>query len=439
MSQIRYFLRLILTFIIRFRWILIISIFLGFLSFFLIRNVIPYFYPKDSVRIGMTGRFRTDDLPIEILSQISQGLTKISPNGIPEPGLASSWETPDKGKTWIFRLKDGLIWHDKTTIESSDISYKFTDVEIERPDSKTIIFKLKDPFAPFPSVVSKPSFRQGLVGTGNWKVDKLILAGDYIQELSIVNSAKEKKIYKFYPTLERTILAFKLGEIDIIENILDLSPFDSWNTVKVNSETNENQIVVAFFNTQDKALSDKNLRQSLTYAINKDKFGKRALGPFYPASWAYNPQVKQYAYSPDRAKELLDEVPKELKENLEIQLVSSPNLLATAESIKLDWENIGIKSNLQISPIIPNEFQVFLTILDVAKDPDQYPLWHSTQTETNISKYSDLRIDKLLEEGRIQLDTEERRKIYLDFQRFLLEDAPAAFLYHPTYYTVIRK
>ncbi len=34
---------------------------------------------------------------------------------------------------------------------------------------------------------------------------------------------------------------------------------------------------------------------------------------------------------------------------------------------------------------------------------------------------------------------EEREKIYLDFQRFLVEDAPAAFLFHPTFYTISRK
>jgi len=44
-----------------------------------------------------------------------------------------------------------------------------------------------------------------------------------------------------------------------------------------------------------------------------------------------------------------------------------------------------------------------------------------------------------LEDGRIELDTEVRKKIYFDFQRFLLEDAPAAFLVNPVSYTVTRK
>ncbi|MCS7092795.1 MAG: peptide-binding protein, partial [Patescibacteria group bacterium] len=77
-------------------------------------------------------------------------------------------------------------------------------------------------------------------------------------------------------------------------------------------------------------------------------------------------------------------------------------------------------------------------IYDIPLDPDQYSLWHSMQTESNISKYANPRIDKLLEDGRVTIDIQERKKIYLDFQRFLLEDAPCVFLYHPEYYSIVR-
>ena len=74
---------------------------------------------------------------------------------------------------------------------------------------------------------------------------------------------------------------------------------------------------------------------------------------------------------------------------------------------------------------------------EIPADPDQYTLWHSTQS-TNITGYNSPKIDKLLEDGRKISDKEERKAIYLDFQRFLVEDTPAAFLFHPTVYTIIR-
>ncbi len=122
-----------------------------------------------------------------------------------------------------------------------------------------------------------------------------------------------------------------------------------------------------------------------------------------------------------------------------IKLVTTPPLLSIAEQIANHWREAGIKTTVQVSSIVPDEYQTFLTILDIPKDPDQYAFWHSTQTQTNLSGYKNPRIDKLLEDGRTQLAIEERRKIYLDFQRFLLEDIPAAFLYHPAIYTIKRK
>jgi peptide/nickel transport system substrate-binding protein len=80
-----------------------------------------------------------------------------------------------------------------------------------------------------------------------------------------------------------------------------------------------------------------------------------------------------------------------------------------------------------------------LAIFDTPEDPDQYSIWHSTQKATNITHYENPRIDKLLEDGRSQINTEERKKTYLDFQRFLVEDAPAAFLFYPDTYSISRK
>jgi peptide/nickel transport system substrate-binding protein len=235
-------------------------------------------------------------------------------------------------------------------------------------------------------------------------------------------------------------MALKLGSIDEIALVYDPAPFQNWHTIKIEANDNSYNIVTLFFNTQDKYLSEKSLRQALYYAIQKDEYGvDRASSPIPPLSWAYNPQIKSYDYNPERAKELITELPDELKQDLNIQLVTTPSLLTTAEKISKDWKEVGIQSHLLVSSTIPSEFQVFLAIFDPPNDPDQYSTWHSTQTSTNISRYKNPRIDKLLEDGRLALDMEERRKIYLDFQRFLLEDVPAAFLYYPRVYTLSRK
>jgi peptide/nickel transport system substrate-binding protein len=211
--------------------------------------------------------------------------------------------------------------------------------------------------------------------------------------------------------------------------------------VKVTKTTNTGEYVAVFFDTQDKTLSDKNLRQALSYAINKDALGgERAISPISVDSWAYNSQVKPYDYDSVKAKQMIDDYKKSAKvDSLSISLTTPPILLAQAESVAKDWQAVGVNVNLQVISNVPTDYQAFMAIFDIPDDPDQYSIWHSTQTATNITHYQNPRIDKLLEDGRSTINIEDRKKIYLDFQRFLVEDSPAAFLYYPTTYTISRK
>lgn len=436
-ASIKYWFNFTIAYLLRFKGLILVGLFLGIAIFLITNLIIPRFFSSKTERIGITGRFSPENLPSNILDEIGDGLTTLTPEGVVEPGIAESWETPDKGKTWIFYLKSGQKWQDGSEIKSEDIAYQFSDVVIERPDELTVVFKLNDPFSPFPSVLSRPVFKSGFLGTGDWSVTNVSLVGSYVQNISIKNRQGDIRLYKFYPTEDRTKLAFKLGHVDSIVGIIDPKPLDTWPTATSSEVINKSQIVTLFFNNEDQLFSDnKELRQALDYAINKEKFGERAISPIPPTNWVYNPQVKPYTYNPERAKEILAD---QKLEDTQIKLVTTPVLLSVAEAVSKDWEAVGVKSIIQISSVIPSDFQAYLAILDVPKDPDQYSIWHSTQKDsTNISKFGNVRIDKLLEDGRIELDVEERRSLYIDFQRFIAEELPAAFLYHPVTYNITR-
>ena len=413
----------------------------GVSLFFIVGLLIPLMSREGTRKIGVTGRFTASTLPSNVLSKVSNGLTKMSEDGTIEPDLATSWETPDKGKTWIFNLDQKRKWQDGKSITSETINYQFSDLEIERPNENSIVFKLQNPYSPFPGVVSRPVFKKGLLGTGDYEVKRISVsgAGGIVTQLLLENKEKKRLIYKFYPSEERTKLAFKLGEIDEIEKLIDPKPLDTWEKIKVEKINDTGGHVAIFFNTQDKYLSEKNLRQALAYAIDKDSLdGKRAIGPLSEISWGFNPQVKPYTHDPAKAKKTIDDLPKEFREGMEINLATSSVLLDKAEKIAKSWEEVGVKTNIQVYTAIPEDYQALLAIFDIPEDPDQYSIWHSTQTSTNITKYSNPRIDKLLEDGRGELNLEERKKIYIDFQRFLVEDSPAIFLYYPTTYTISR-
>jgi len=433
---------LIFAFFTRFKAILSIGIIFGILLFFAFKIIIPFLLPPKHLIIGIPGRFTPSTLPSSIGEMVGNGLTKLSPNGNPVPDLALSWETTDKGKTWIFRLDDKKTWQDGKKVTSDSISYEFSDVKIERPDDKTLVFKLQNSYSAFPTVVSRPVFKKGLLGTGKWTVRDLSLAGSYIDKVTLENADKQQIIYKFYPTEERTKVAFELGQVSEIQNIVDPSPLTAWRNIKSEKIIDKGEFVAIFFNNQDKILAEKNIRQALSYAIDKQALSdERTISPISSDSWAYNSQVKPYNYDLVKAKQMVDEYKKESKlDKISVSLTATSILLPQAELIKKNWQAVGVETEIKVETGIPESYQAFMAILDIPDDPDQYSLWHSTQIEsgTNITKYNDPRIDKLLEGGRSELDQESRRKIYLDFQRYLLEDAPAAFLYYPAFYKVSR-
>ena len=61
-----------------------------------------------------------------------------------------------------------------------------------------------------------------------------------------------------------------------------------------------------------------------------------------------------------------------------------------------------------------------------------------TGGSTNVFKYSDAEVDKLLDEGRTTLDPAKRKAIYADLQKRLACDGPIAHLAYGQLFTAVR-
>lgn len=433
----KFYIKLTLAFLKRFKFVIVSSVLIGVVAFLFLSFILPNIKFTKTTRIGYTGRYTIETLPLEISTMISKGLVSIDQTSRIIPSLAKNWTTEEGGKKWIFELNENTYWQDKRPLKIDDINYNFSDVGIQKENNK-ITFTLKEPYVPFIALLEKPIFKKGLLGTGDWKVNHLSIKGDYIQNLEL-RSKNERQYIKFYPTEEQTKFAFKIGEVDVIKNLTSPKPFTDWNNVNIEENIQTDRVVVIFFNTQDPILSDKNLRLALNYAIDKSSYKKRAISPISPQSFFFNPQVKTYNYDSAKAKQLISESKANIPENYTVNLISTPNLLDIADDISKMWREVGINTSILTSSVIPSDYQAFITIFEIPKDPDQYSLWHSTQLQTNITKYKNVRIDKLLEDGRVELDREKRKEIYFDFQRFLVEDSPAIFLFNPVWYNIARK
>lgn len=434
-KKVRFSFLLTVSFFKKHKKLIFLGFLLGFLSYWSLPKIYKKFFFYHVERIGYVGKFTYENLPLEIQEKISMGLTTISPDGHALPLLAQSWEINKEGKEYIFTLKDNLFWQDGKPLKAQNISFKFSDVTTKALDEKRIKFELKEPFSPFLLVVSQPIFKNGLVGLGEYKVEKIKRSGHAIQKIHLVSKKMRKKIiFKFYPTEEALKTAFKLGEIDVAREITNPDEINSWPRVKIVPEVKYNRFVALFFNTRNPKFSEKSFRQALAYALKK-KWPYRALTPINPYSWAYNSNVKPYNFDLEKAKKLLEKTKKDNQGVKEIELSTIPSLVSIAEEIKHDWEALEINCRVKLINNLDEPFEIILAPQEIPPDPDQYIFWHSTQ-ELNITKYKSPKIDKLLEDGRKTFDEVKRKEIYLEFQKSLVEELPAIFLFHPIVYTI---
>jgi peptide/nickel transport system substrate-binding protein len=429
--------------------LLLISFVGSFLFIFLFISFSPFitnlFLAKNE-KIGLVGQKSIRTIPDSIASLISNPLITINSKGEIIPVLAQSWELLNKGQTYRFHLKKNLTWSNGKPFVASDINYEFKGIETKVLDSSTIEFNLPKPLSIFPVYLTKPIIKYPLLGVaGLYQAEHYKTNKSNLISLSLSPNRTEipYKTYFFYETEDKMITGYKTGEINTFtthkKSISDI--FKDWRNSTIVKTVDYNQILTLFFNNDTPFLSkdNKDVRKGLAYATPKfETLGEEANGPIPPLSWAYVPDLKKYPYNLDRARNLL-------KKNLgasgsaELNFYTFYDYLNVGEEIKKNYEDIGLKINLKVLSYLPQSYDMLLTLWSPPIDPDQYYFWHSTQADGNITNYKNVKVDKLLEDGRSIIDLTERKRIYEDFQRAIVEDVPAYFIYYPYIYTVERK
>jgi len=213
------------------------------------------------------------------------------------------------------------------------------------------------------------------------------------------------------------------------------------------------------FNLKHKPFNDKRVRQAINYAIDKQEIidgvylglGINIASPYKPGTRWSNPHLKPYAYDPAKAKALLKEagftdtngdgiLEKDGKPfSFEILTNQNKEREKTAVLIQRRLKDVGIEVKIRsiewasfISRFIKTgDFDVVVLGWGLGLDPDQYNIWHSSQQKPgqfNFIGYNNPAVDKLLEQGRTELNIEKRTKIYREFASVLLEDSPIVYL-----------
>lgn len=214
------------------------------------------------------------------------------------------------------------------------------------------------------------------------------------------------------------------------------------------------------FNLKHKPFDDVRVRQAINYAINKQEIidgvylglGINIASPYKPGTRWSNPELQNYAYDPEKAKVLLQEAGFKANPNnkgilerdgkpLSFEIITNQNKERekTAVLIQRRLKDVGIDVKIRaiewasfISRFIKTgDFDAVVLGWSLGLDPDQYGIWHSSQQggdKFNFIGYHNPTVDKLLEQGRTELNPDKRQKIYHEFAKVLLEDSPIIYL-----------
>lgn len=214
------------------------------------------------------------------------------------------------------------------------------------------------------------------------------------------------------------------------------------------------------FNLKRAPFNDKRVRQAINYAIDKQELidgvllglGEPVASPYKPGTRWSNPELHPYPYDPQKAKALLkaagfedhdgDGILDRDGKPLAFEILTNQNKQREMSAVLIQrrLKEIGIKVDIRVLEwasfigrfIKTGEFDAVVLGWSLSLDPDQFSIWHSSQQapgQFNFIGYNNPRVDKLLEEGRLELDPDKRMKIYREFSKVLLDDSPVVYLF----------
>lgn len=476
--------------------------------------------PDDTIVVALDGfpdqldpRLARDALSAKMTKLIYSGLLARDQAQDLIPDLAKDFAITDE-KTYTFTLNEGVTFHNHKKLTSEDIKATYDSIlsgglvssflddlavvdSVEAPDPSTVIFKLKQPFAPFlnlltigilPAEIARsylkplnpaankgaPAGRYGFaVGTGPWR---LVLADDDAGKIVLRRhedyhgrpAQTENLIFRVIRDGTLRTLEMKKGRLDLVQNGI---PYTLVPTVK-----NENHLELETlpgsnfsymaFNLSNRYLADLRVRRAIALAIDRDALisykleglGDKATSLMHPTHWAAPNDLRPIAHDPEAARALLDTTPfkdpdgdgPKTRFKLVYKTSSDRERIEIAQVIADYLRRVGI--DVEVKPyefgtlfrdIKQGDFDLFTLTWVALNDPDiYYKIFHSSQIPpigNNRGHYQNRHLDQLLEKSRVEMDKTKRLALYQTIQKIVYDDMVYVPLWYETNFVFTRK
>jgi peptide/nickel transport system substrate-binding protein len=441
----------------------------------------------DPLKVGVY-----DAAALTASSALFDTLTTLDANGKPQPKLALSWSHSEDFKTWTFKLRPGVKFHDGTPFNAEAYKANFDRQKdpankcrcafyiaavksVEAPDELTLVHNLNDPQVNYPALLSYANQNQAVHSPTAWKAKgdeynrnpvgsgpyilKSWTAGDRMVLEKNPDYWDKDKVYfdritlKPLPDAQSRFASLQSGEVDLIWD--DEYDADSIQKAQKDSKLTVHTYAgsgaqVYAFNTKTPPFDDVRVRQALVMALDRKKMSQAitnglarpASNPYGDGSWVKCRDDGALPEDLEKAKALIKDYGKPVE--FKMLVTATPRGRTVGQVLQQFWKRAG--ANMEIeqvdqATIPPRAFmrQFQLTpwrIVDLA-DPDiQMYANFKTGSPVALANYSNPELDKLLEHARTTPDTALRIEDYCAITRLINKEAVWFWTFQNTYYAI---
>jgi peptide/nickel transport system substrate-binding protein len=413
---------------------------------------------------------------------IFETLTKINADGSVSPLLAESWDVAADLKTYTFRLRQGVVFHNGAPFNAEAVKFSFERAGGEKStnkdkrtfaamkvrvlDSHTVVLETEDIDPDFlfvmgqgTSIIVEPKSAATNttkpVGTGpyklgQWQKGASITLVAWPQYRDAGKIRIQRATFRFIPDSAAQVAALLAGDVDAFPRATPRSvpQFEKNARFQVLVSGSRAKTIVAI-NNGKKPLDDVRVRQAITAAIDRkaviegaaEGYGVPIGSHYVPGAFGYVDTTGVSPHDLDKAKALLAEAGVKLPLQLTMTLPPAPYARQGGEVIAAQLAKVGIQVKLQnvewaqwLSGTYGNK-QYDLTMISHV---EPFDLGNFAKPEYYWN-YDSKPFQALFDKIKSTPNPTDRARLLGDAQRMLANDAVHAFLYQPQWVTIANK
>ena len=440
---------------------------------------------EDSQSFDKTNVFQNES--IWLAEQIMEPLYTVTADGKSEkPWLATSYKVSNGGKTYTFKLRQGVKFSNGQPMTSADVKFSLDDARaqskgwgfldtaiknITAPSPDTVVVNLKYKWAPFLADIAlfangiipnnfagqtRKAFYSHPIGTGPFMWDKRVVGQ------SVTFQRNPNYWQKGKPYLDSVTWTYVTDEntrgLQLQGNQIQVDEFPPFNSISKLQHTNG--VTMTLFpstrtdylvmNEQYAPLADVHVRRAISYAIDRQAIIKSVLfGYGKPANSFLPPEVPfyspnagglQFNMAQAKAEMAKSKYPNGFKVSLLVGAgaqVESANGQILQNQLKQLGIDVSFKqedTSTEFNDVEKQKYQLAFQYwtMDIA-DPDELVTFAVDPAGGAHSFYTDYNnptVVKLSHEAQRETNIPKRAQLYTQLQKLASHDAFMGFLYY---------